>query len=329
MIIGSTKEQDINETRVALTPSVTKRLIELHHKIIIEKDFAYRTGYSDEEYKDSGAEIKKAKEEIYKTAEVLLQIAPPNPKIIKKTAIQQLLIADFRHTDLKSIEKKIPILRLELVPRTSVAQSIDILSAQNTVRGYMGALYALYCSPIVAPQMMTAAASIKAASALVIGAGVTGLQAASVFKRNGCRVTILDINEQSKELAASVGADFIMADTDEKLNAILKDKSFIFSSAAVPDGKSPVIIKNNQFGHIKKDAIVVDTTQNNINIKIPNQYPFIFCRDLYFERKAPVTASELWANNMYNLLSLIITKENTFDFSLNYITPMLTSIGDF
>ena len=323
MQIASIKEQNSKETRVAITPSVAKRLKSLGHHIIIEKGIGSHAGYSDKEYIDAGAEISSTAANIYQTADILLQIAPPPAEIIKKLSKKQLLVADFSLTKNIDIPKNTQIIRLELVPRTSVAQSIDILSSQSTIRGYVGALYALYHSPIIAPQMMTAAASIKAASALVIGASITGLQAASVFKRIGCRVTILDINEQNKDLAASVGADFAQAENQQQLNSLLKDKDFIFAAVSSATNKTPTIIKQSQLKFISPHSVVVDTTINNITIDSSVSPYFHFHRNLYFERLTPISASELWANNMYNLLNLIITAKNTFDLSLNYIAPML------
>lgn len=211
------------------------------------------------------------------------------------------------------------------MPRTSVAQSIDILSAQNTVRGYAAALYALAHSSRIAPQLMTAAASLKAASALVIGAGVTGLQAASVFKRQGCRVTILDITPQAEELAKSVGADFSMAQNRDDLAVLLNGKSFILAAAAAPDGNSPQIISKDLLPSLQSGTVIVDTTENNVEIQENRKTTaaYRFYRNPLTERLMPLTASELWANNMYNLISTIAAPGDSFNLNADYIVPML------
>lgn len=325
MIIGSIKEQENAETRVAITPSMVKKFITDGHSIILEKKYGEKAGFVDQEYLSVGAHILEKQQDIYTQAQIILQILPPSQNNLELLINRQTIAADFRHFTFTHIPKELNIIRLELVPRTSIAQSIDILSTQSTIRGYMGALYALYHSPRIAPQLMTAAASIKAANALIIGTSVAGLQAASVFKRQGCRVTIIDINEKSRELAKSVGAEFAMAANKEELNAILTDKNFILSAAATASGNSPQIITEDQLVNLAKGAVIVDTTTQNIGIKeetIENPH-YHFYRNLYMERLAPQTASILWANNMYNLISLIQNKNGYVDLSLNYISPMV------
>lgn len=325
MLIGSIKEQNTAETRVALTPAITEKLINGGHSVLLEKGYGIKAGFANEEYIKAGAQIIENSVDVYTKSQIILQILPPTQDKLELLTQNQTIIADFRNFIFTYIPQGLNIIRLELVPRTSIAQSIDILSAQNTIRGYMGALYALYHSPRIAPQIMTAAASVKATNALIIGTSVTGLQAASVFKRQGCRVTIIDINEKSRELAKSVGAEFAMAANQEELNAVLDGKNFILSAAATPNGNAPQIITEEQLTYIAKGAVVIDTTTQNIGIKedtVQNMH-YHFHRNLYMERLAPDTASVLWANNMYNLISLIITENNTLDLSLNYIAPMV------
>lgn len=325
MLIGSIKEQDFAETRVSLTPAIVKKLTNSGHSVMLEKDFGLKAGFSDSDYLTAGAEIIENPDNIYMKSQIILQILPPAQEKLELLTNGQVIAADFRNYTFTYIPQDLNIIRLELVPRTSIAQSIDILSAQNTVRGYMGALYALYHSPRIAPQLMTAAASIKAAATLIIGTSVTGLQAASVFKRQGCRVTIVDINEKSKELAQSVGADFAMAPNKEELSNLLTDKNFILSAAATPNGNSPQVITSDQLDVTANGAVIVDTTTHNIGIdsNTNNNRHYHFYRNIYLERLAPDTASVLWANNMYNLISLIVKEKNQIDLSLNYIAPMV------
>lgn len=325
MLIGSIKEQDTAETRVSLTPPIVKKLIAGGYSVILEKEYGIKAGINDKDYLNAGAEFAESTDDIYTKSQIILQIFPPAQEKLELLTNGQTIAADFRNFIFTYIPKDLNIIRLELVPRTSIAQSIDILSAQNTIRGYMGALYALYHSPRIAPQLMTAAASIKAATALIIGTSVTGLQAASVFKRQGCRVTIVDINEKSKELAQSVGAEFAMAPNKEMLNELLAGKSFIFAAAATPNGDAPQVITAEQLNFLADNAVIVDSTSQNIGIEddIKDISEYHFYRNLYLERLAPDTASVLWANNMYNLISLIVKENNQIDLSLNYISPMV------
>ncbi len=325
MIIGSIKEQDPAETRVALTPAIVQKLIAGGHSVMLEAGIGEKVGFANHEYAVTGAEITDSPHTVYKKSQILLQILPPSANQLSLLQKSQLLAADFRNFNLSTYRNKALFIRLELVPRISKAQSIDILSAQNTIRGYMGALYALSRSPRIAPQLMTAAASLKAATALVIGAGVTGLQAASVFKRLGCRVTILDINDQNRELAKSVGADFATAATKEELSALLTGKDFLLAAAAAADGTSPQIIGEHELKTMSPGAVVIDTTLQNIHIAENHKKTetYQFYRHLMAERLAPLSASELWANNMYNLISLIKAPDGTFNLDTDSILPML------
>lgn len=325
MIIGSIKEQETSETRVAITPQIAQKFITNGHTVLLEAEYGIKSGFTDESYISTGATILQNTEHIYQKSQIILQILPPTQNNIEKLTKGQTLAADFRNFNFSIIPKDLNIIRLELVPRTSVAQSIDILSTQNTICGYMGALYALYHSLRIAPQLMTSAATIKAAQALIIGTSIIGLQAATVFKRQGCRVTIIDINEKNKELAQSVGASFAIAANKEELNTILSNKNFLLSAATSANGNSPQIITENQLSYLAESAVVVDTTANNIGIKniFAQTQHYHFHRNLYFERLAPLSASTLWANNMYNLISLISTNNQHIDLSLNYISPMV------
>lgn len=325
MIIGSIKEQNADETRVALVPSVVKRLTAGGFTVLLENGFGQKAGFTDKEYISAGANIRSTPGEIYAESLLLLQIRPPSADFLAMLTPKQLIAADFRNAELSELPQNITILRLERVPRTSVAQSIDILSAQNTVRGYVAALYALAHSSRIAPQLMTAAASLKAASALVIGAGVTGLQAASVFKRQGCRVTILDISPHAEELAKSVGAGFSMAQSRDELAALLNGKSFILAAAAAPDGNSPQIISKDLLPSLQSGTVIVDTTENNVEIQENRKTTaaYRFYRNPLAERLMPLTASELWANNMYNLISTIAAPGDSFSLNADYIVPML------
>ncbi len=304
MIIGSIKEQNLKETRIALTPSVTKKLTEMGHSILLEKNFGTELSYHDKEYILSGAKIIKSQQEIYKKCQTILQIEPPTNTLLQTLTNKQLLIADFRNFDLSNLYNNNRIIRLEKVLRTATAQNIDILSSQDTVRGYTAAICALYLSPYVAPQMMTAATTTKALNALVIGAGITGLQAALTLKRAGCRVTIADINEKNEDLAKSVGAKFVINHSLEDTQLLLAQQNIIITSAPSHNKKN-IIIKKTQLQNISPNTVVIDTTPYNVEISDKNTLPFRFYRNPHFEREKPITASELWANNMLNLITLI------------------------
>lgn len=321
MIIGAIKEHNKNETRCTLTPEVVKKLTQLGHKIILQKNIGKKSNFYDIEYKNSGAILYDKADDILTKCQIILQISPPKLELLNT---KQLLIADFSNFEFSNINNLPQIIRLEKVPRTSVAQSIDILSSQHTIRGYMGAMYALYHSSRIAPQLITASTSIKATSALIIGASITGLQAATIFKKQGCKVTILDINEQTKELAQSVGANFTSANTKHELIDLIKNQNFILSSASSIKS-SPKIINHNYLQYLENYPVIVDTTKNNIEIDKNEEktYKYLFYRNTQLETLCPTTASELWANNMLNLIKTILPNTNQLNLDINYISEML------
>ena len=324
MIIGSIKEHTSLETRCALTPNVVKKLTQQGHQILLQENIGTKSNFSNKSYIDSGATLYNNPENIYTQSQIILQISPPKTELLEILNINQLLISDFSLFNFVATNPRPQILRLEKVPRISVAQSIDILSSQHTIRGYMGAMFGLFHSKCIAPQLITASTSLKPTSALIIGASITGLQASTIFKRQGCKVTILDINENNKELAHSVGATFSSANTKQDLISLIKDKNFILSAAS-SNTNSPTIIYNELLNFLSSNPVIIDTTPNNIEIsknkQITSKYQFY--RNLQFETLAPITSSELWANNMLNLINIITTSDNKLDFSTDYISQML------
>lgn len=313
MIIGSLKEQSKDETRISLTPEVTQKLIAKGHAVLLEKGYGKTLYISDTAYLNTGAKVLETTDEILSKSEIIIQINPPQiqPKQLKTC---KLIIADFAdsHTNFAPVKE----LHLELVPRISVAQPIDILSAQSIVKGYMAAIYALYHAKRIAPQLITGATTIKPIKALVIGAGTTGLETAAFLKKSGCKVTIADIREEAKNLAASVGAEFSLTSSTD-IATILSDKNIIISTV---NAKS--IITDKDLSSTITHAVVIDTTKQSINL---TQTPtdFHFCRNTHFERLAPLTASDLFANNILNLINIILPSPDVLDLSADYIKPML------
>ena len=324
MIIGAIKEHNKLETRCTLTPTVVKKLSQLGHKILLEEEIGIKSNFYNDEYIKAGAILHSKPEKIYTQCQLLLQINPPKAEIINLLSKKQLLISDFSNFDFSTIISTPQILRLEKVPRLSVAQNIDILSSQHTIRGYMSAMYALFHSKRIAPQLITAATSLKPTSALIIGASITGLQAASVFKRQGCKTTILDINENNKELAQSVGATFAISNNKDDLISLIQNKNFILAAAS-SNNSSPKVINQELLNHLNSHPVIIDTTQNNIEISKEKQTTknYLFYRNIKFETLAPTTSSELWANNMLYLITLITSTDNQLDLSTDYIASML------
>lgn len=319
MIIGSILENDTNETRTPLTPDVVQKLTSLGHTLLIEKNIGVKSFFKNKTFEQNGA-IFMPPAEIYQKADLLLQISPPSSKYLSLLTSKQILVANF--TNFKSKPLNITFIRLENVPRTSVAQSIDILSSQDTIKGYASAIYALSKLPTIAPLLMTSSTTLKPAKALILGASITGLQASNVLKRNGCDVTILDINKENFDLAKSVGATLKTPSNQEELQELIKDKNIIIG--AINNNNSPNIISQKLSSYINEDAIIVDTSSNNISISPSSNLKFY--RNTKIERLHPKSASILWANNMLNLIELITSNPKIIDLNHPILSPMTHTI---
>lgn len=323
MIIGSIVENNQYETRTALTPDVVQKLTSLGHTVIIEKNLGIKSFFSNKSYKEKGATFLLPSE-ILKRADILLQINPPLPKYLKFLTSKQLLISNFQNFNFQTTPINSTSILLEKLPRISVAQSIDILSSQSTVRGYIASIYCLAHSPLISPQLMTASTSTKPARALVLGASTTGLQSASTFKRNGCIVTILDINKENKSLASSVGASLEIASTKSSLYNLLSQTNFIVGSAS-SHTNTPQIISKQDLKVLPQGCVIVDTTSQNISLSASKKTTqnYIFYRNQNIERLCPQTSSTFWSHNMLNLISLISPNINSINLNIPYLTPMI------
>ncbi|NBU99035.1 MAG: NAD(P)(+) transhydrogenase (Re/Si-specific) subunit alpha, partial [Spirochaetia bacterium] len=212
MIFGILKESD-DENRVALLPEAVDALIKMGQKVIIETNAGARSFALDEDYKKVGA-IIVSRSEIFQKAEFIIKINPPTGAdidslksgVIFMAVIQPL----FNPQIIKALtEKKVSVLSLDTIPRTTRAQSMDILSSMSAVSGYKAVLLAANHLPKFFPMLTTAAGTIAPAKALILGAGVAGLQAIATAKRLGAVVEVFDSRPEVKEQVMSLGAKFV------------------------------------------------------------------------------------------------------------------------
>ena len=317
MIIGSIKETPSLETRTALTPKTTYELNSLGHTILLEKDIGKKSYFNNKDYLKSKA-IFCSKSQIYQKSNIIIQITPPPQKYLNLLSSKQILISNFTHNEHLLSKTKATIIRLEKVPRTSNLQSIDTLSSQALTRGYNACLYALSQSPTIAPLLFTPATSLPKSKALIFGASITGLEIASMLKKNGANTSIIDTSTKQAELVHSVGAKFIHLHPSTNLSSILNDKDFIISAITSHTLKHPPILTTKDLKSLKSPSLLIDTTFSNIPIKsnFSQTSTYIFHRNPYFERLTPQTSSILFANNILNLIKLITpTSINTTDLS--------------
>ena len=215
--------EDVNfEKRIAITPEIAKKYIALGCELSLSENYGEHLGFKDKEYKELGVKISKDDKEIINSADVIVQLGLlPNDKISSIKA-NQTLIGVFNPYDNNSkiddlVKNKINIFSLELLPRITRAQSMDILSSQANLAGYKAVIESFASFEKAIPMMMTAAGTVPAAKVLVVGAGVAGLQAIATAKRLGAIVSATDVRDASKEQVESLGGKFLTVDQSENL----------------------------------------------------------------------------------------------------------------
>lgn len=323
MIIGQIKEDDNKETRTPLTPSTIKEITTLGHTVLSSKNIGKKSYYTNKEYIQSKSQILP-NAQIYQQSDIIIKFTPPSQHLLKKLSKNQILISNFSNNEHLLSKTIATIIQLEKIPRTSFYQSIDTLTSQALPRGYSASLFALSKSPIIAPLLYTPSTSLGKAKALIIGASITGLEIASMFKKNGATTFILDVQPSAQELATSIGADFIHSTKDFDISSVLKDKDFILSAVNFHNPKNPPIITLQNLKHLKKGSILIDTTTNNISIKQAQKITstYSFYRNPCFERLCPKTSSILFSSNMLNLIKLIQPFQDS-SINLFPVKPMI------
>ncbi|MGH7825137.1 MAG: NAD(P) transhydrogenase subunit alpha [Candidatus Binatia bacterium] len=292
MVIGVPKESYPEERRVALTPAVIVSLTQSGLKILIEAGTGAGAGYSDEEFKQSGAEIIESRREVFSSAEVIVQVLalsanpPAGLSDLGLMRPDQALIAFLRplaaNRNIITLAKAgVTGFAVELIPRITRAQSMDALSSMSTVVGYKAVLAAAEVLPKMFPMLMTAAGTIKPARIFVIGAGILGLQAIATARRLGAVVKAYDVRPAVKQEVESLGARFVElpleTGEEEKAGgyAKAKDESFyrrqqelladviaesdvVIAAAVVPGRKAPVLITEEMVKKMASGSVIVD-----------------------------------------------------------------------
>ena len=349
MIIGSITE-DLNfEKRVAVTPDIIKKYKSLGLEVYINKDYASHLGIKDQEYEIEGARIKSA-EEVVENSKAILQMNILGDDYLNKLKKDQILIGVLNpysnEKKLKEIvSKNISCFSLELLPRITRAQSMDILSSQANLAGYKAVIdsFAYYQKAI--PMMMTAAGTISAAKVLIVGAGVAGLQAIATAKRMGAIVFATDVRLASKEQVESLGGKFLTVEgsdnmqteggyakettddfkkkQEELLKETLKKIDIVICTALIPGKKAPIIIKKNMIEVMPSGSVIYDLAASQggnseltkVN-EIVDANGVKIMGDANILNKLPVSASNLYAKNMFNFIQNMFDKENK-SFEIN------------
>ena len=363
MKIGVLKEIADSESRIAITPDIVKKLIQMKCEVFIEKDAGIKADISNQDFINEGA-IIVSKSKVIDT-EIILKVRAPSPdeiKSLKEDTIIIGLLEPFNYP-LKEImaNQGLTCFALEALPRNSRAQSMDVLYSQANISGYKSILLATQFYKKFMPMLMTAAGTVKAARVLILGAGVAGLQAIATAKRLGAIVEASDVRPAVKEQIESLGAKFIDVpfETEEEKNiasgqggyaqkmpaAWLKRQTrvvsehamradIVITSALIPGMSPPELISKDTVEGMKQGSVIIDlaagTGQGGCgNCPLTQADQVIEHKGVtivgYTNLPSLVShdASVLFANNVYEFLKLLINSDGQLE--INYDDELLSA----
>ena len=350
MIVGSIKEDLAQEKRVSLTPDTAKNIIGLGLKICVEKEYATHLGVKDEEYEKIGVEIKSSSSEVLNLSNLIIKVNCPSESeinILKENTILVGMLNPSKNKNRigKIINKKIKLFSLELLPRITRAQSMDVLSSQSNLAGYRAVIECVAEFEKAVPMMMTAAGTVPAAKVLVIGAGVAGLQAIATAKRLGAIVSATDVRAASKEQVESLGGKFLTVEQTEDMETTggyakeasdeykkkqaemmrdaLKKNDIVICTALIPGKPAPRILTEELVKLMKPGSIIFDLAAEQGGnsafseagkVNIVDDIKIIGVKSLM--NSLPLTASSLYAKNLFSFIRNLYSKEKK-DFNIN------------
>jgi len=348
MNIGSIKEDFNLEKRVSITPETTKRLINLNFSVFLEKNYGEHLGISDKAYQNEGANLLNSSKEVLEQSNIILSVNFFSNSVIDLIKDKSILIGQFEPESNKEkinklVKRNIKIFSLNLLPRITRAQTMDVLSSQANLAGYRAVIESIGEFNKVVPMMMTAAGTITPARVLVVGAGVAGLQAIATAKRMGAVVYATDVRSAVKEQVESLGGKFLLVEgatnletkegyakeadenfkkkQSELLKNAVKKNDIIICTALIPGKKAPRIITEEMVKSMKSGSIIYDlavgqggnaafSESNKINII--NGVKIMGSTNIL--NNLAETASSLYSKNLFNFLSNLysVDKKNIY-----------------
>ena len=354
MNVGSTKEKN-PEKRISITPDTSKNLKDLGLKVFLEKGYGESLGYSDDEYKNKGAEFLNNRNEVILKSDLICKVnLPEKEELDSLRENTNVIISNFNPEKEKNlIKKNLNIFALNFLPRITRAQSMDVLSSQANLAGYRAVIESIYEYEKAVPMMMTAAGTVPAARVLIIGAGVAGLQAIATAKRLGAIVSATDVRLTAKEQVESLGGKFLSVEGSEDLetkagyakeagedfkkkqgemlqNAAAKS-DIIICTALIPGKKAPRIINENMISKMKSGSIIFDlavaqggnSAYSEVD-KVVNKNGIKIIGIGNVMNKLPLTASNLYAKNIFSFIRNLYSREKK-QFILNMEDEIIKS----
>jgi NAD(P) transhydrogenase subunit alpha len=334
-----------NEPRIGLTPETVKKLVKAGASVAVRAGAGLRSHFADEDYKAAGAKIAKSDAEAVADADIVLTVRRPSAEIVKamkKGAAVVGMLDPFSEAEgLDALAKTgVALFAMELMPRISRAQSMDVLSSQSNLAGYKAVVDAAEAFDRALPMMMTAAGTVPAARVFVMGAGVAGLQAIATARRLGAIVTATDVRPAAKEQVESLGAKFIavedeefkqaetaagyakeMSDAYKKKQAALvaehvKNQDIVITTALIPGRPAPKLISKEMIESMKPGSIIVDlAVERGGNAELAKPGEIVAHKGVRIMGKlnlpgaVPVNASSLYARNLQAFVEPLIDKE--------------------
>ncbi|MDA8782467.1 Re/Si-specific NAD(P)(+) transhydrogenase subunit alpha [Porticoccaceae bacterium] len=358
MIIGIPSEVKTGEKRVAMSPANVQSLTDKSVKVLVQANAGAAAGYPDEEYTAAGATITADRAEIFASADIILQVqsfGSNNENSDDDMALVrsgQLIIGMMDplaspQAAQAVADKGATAIALELVPRISRAQSMDVLSSMATLAGYKAVLMGASAAPRIFPMLMTAAGTLQPARVLIMGVGVAGLQACATAKRLGAVVEAYDVRPAAREQILSVGAKPVELDLDtgesegaggyakeqgedflrrqrELMTEVVAQQDIIITTAAIPGAKSPILVTEDMVVAMKPGAVIVDlAAERGGNCDLTKQGETVVAHNVTILGPENVPselayhASQMLGKNMQTLLELIIDEEGALNLDFN------------
>jgi len=358
VIIGIPSEIKAGEKRVAMSPANVQSLTDRSVKVLIQADAGSAAGYPDAEYSAAGATITADRAEIFASADIILQVQSfgsnneNSDDDLAQLRSGQLIIGMMDPLASPQAAQAVAdrgatAIALELVPRISRAQSMDVLSSMATLAGYKAVLMGASAAPRIFPMLMTAAGTLQPARVLIMGVGVAGLQACATAKRLGAVVEAYDVRPAAREQILSVGAKPIELDLDtgesegaggyakeqgedflrrqrELMTEVVAQQDIIITTAAIPGAKSPILVTEDMVKAMKPGAVIVDlAAERGGNCDLTEQGKTVIAHDVTILGPENVPselayhASQMLGKNMQTLLELILDEEGNLNLDFN------------
>ena len=364
MKIAIPRERREFERRVAATPETVKKFVGLHCDVVVEAGAGEAAGVSDSEYEAVGARIAADEGAALAGADVVLKVQRPLPEELGCFQSGQVLIAGMNplaaRDDVRACaEAGLMAFAMELMPRISRAQSMDILSSQSNLAGYKAVLDATEHFGRALPMMMTAAGTVAPARVFVMGAGVAGLQAIATARRLGAIVSATDVRPAVKEQVQSLGATFVMVEDEESAKAEteggyaremsdeykrkqaalvaehIAKQDIVITTALIPGRPAPELVSEAMVKSMRRGSVVIDlAVEAGGNCALSRQGEIVTVHGVTivghhnWPSRLPVDASALYAKNLFNFLSPHIDKETgalNFDFEDETVAGVLVA----